>query len=287
MKRKSFVAAVVACGIGMMTSASLADSYVGSVVLTQGSYSSGVGGEFTATISLPNSPVPGDVSSFDPGIVAGGSVAGQAEPIALSNSAFQTFCIQEGVNDVTFNPGSTYYGILTNSVAHGPNSVAAGTAVLFDQFWNGTLSGYNFLNSNSFHDENNQTLTRQESAGALQAAIWVLEGDQSSIANAEGDAGITGDSDAIAQATTWLTNTEAYVATHGAIIPSDVEILELYGPIGSGLGIAQDQLVEVPNSNSPLSVPLPASANMGILLLVGFGGFSALRKLMKRTPRTA
>lgn len=286
MKLRSISVAIAAAALGLMSSASLADSYVGTVVLTQGPYSSGVGGEFTGN-TVYGASVPSAVSAFDPGATSGGIIANQptlisGSPASLVNASaasavFQTFCIQEGQNDVTFNPGNTYYGILTTSVASGPGTISAATAVLFDQFWNGTLANYDYLND--------QSLSRQASAGALQDAIWVAEGDQPSIAAAEGDAGITGNAAAIAQATAWYNYAEAYSGP----LPLDVRILELYGPTDSGTpGIAQDQLVEIPNGfNQGPSVPLPASAGMGFLLLAGLGGYAAMRKVLIRTPRIA
>jgi hypothetical protein len=293
MKRKSFVAAVIACGIGMMASASLADSlYVGTVLLTQSAYSSGYGGEFTGQITASNTPVPPELSGLAP--TPGGTLAPQASNVALNSSSFQTFCIQQGNHDVTFSPGSTYYGITTVSPIGAP-TLNADAAVLFDLFWNGNSAlGYNFSNSGG---------TRAESAGALQDAIWVLEGDDGTINNSSTStdidnaviaasgasvpgAGINGDSAAITQAETWVTN--ALNGTYnGDVSGNTVEVLQMYGPV-DGISPAQNQLVEVPGtSNGPNSVPLPASANMGILLLAGFGGFSVLRKLMKQNPRIA
>jgi hypothetical protein len=293
MKLRNLTVVIAAAALGMMTSASLADSfYVGEVLLTQSVYSSGYGGEFTGQITAPNSPVPSELSGLAP--TPGGTLAPEAS--ALSSSTFQTFCIQQGNHDVTFSPGSTYYGITTTTPIGAP-TLNADAAVLFDLFWNGNLAlGYNFSNSGP-------GLTRVESAGALQDAIWVLEGDDGTINNSSTSAdidaaviaasgasvpgaGINGDSNAIAQAEAWVTN--ALNGTYnGDVSGNTVEVLQMYGPV-DGISAAQNQLVEIPGlSNGPLPVPLPASANMGILLLAGFGGFSALRKLMKRTPRMA
>jgi hypothetical protein len=125
-------------------------------------YYSGNGGEFTL---YPSFPVPSDyVPLITSGIGAGGP-------------NFQTFCVEttEFVNipsgnyEVVFNNGAVY-GNGGGNGSYDPLSV--GTAWLYYQFQLGTLSGYDYTASG-----------RATSAGALQQAIWFLEGETGGVNN--------------------------------------------------------------------------------------------------------
>jgi hypothetical protein len=124
----------------------------GTIVLTQGPYSYGSGGEFTAT---PDQPSSLSSSSYDLGLTA-------------TATSFQTFCIELTEE---FTPGVTY------NATPGPNAmgggvgggvggdpVSEGTGWLYSEFATGNLADYNY-----------QPGGRQASAGLLQSAIWMLE----------------------------------------------------------------------------------------------------------------
>lgn len=115
-----------------------------SVVLTQGSYSYDVGGEFTATTSQ--------------------SFLNNYVPSTIVNGGFETFCIETTVN---FTPGSTYSYNLSNTDSLG-RQLTEGAAFLYYEFAKGTLTGYVY----------NNIAQRQADAGLLQAAIWWLQGNQ-------------------------------------------------------------------------------------------------------------
>ena len=113
---------------------------------------SGFGGEFSVTnfsgIVIPAS---------GPGVNIGGGV-------------FQTFCVE--TEDVIF--GDLYSWTLNTEVVFGgfgggsPDPLSPQTAYLFTQFWNGTLSNYNYTIGPG----------RVDSAFALQLALWELEDDR-------------------------------------------------------------------------------------------------------------
>ena len=116
------------------------------IVLTQGPYSSGAGGEFTATTS--------------------------------ANGVFNTFCLEYGEH---FYPGRTYtYSISDRAIQGGPNTqpgavpgediISVGTAWLYRQFAQHTLANY-------------FTGTEQANAGLLQNTIWWLEDERTDPGN--------------------------------------------------------------------------------------------------------
>jgi hypothetical protein len=116
-----------------------------SVVLTQGSYSYDVGGEFTA-VTTPQSFLNNYVAS------------------TIVNGGFETFCVESAV---FFDPGVSYSYILSNTDSQG-RQLTEGAAFLYYQFAKGTLAGYVY----------NNTAQRKTDAGLLQAAIWWLQGNQ-------------------------------------------------------------------------------------------------------------
>ena len=134
------------------------------IVLYQGPYSYGDGGEFTA------------MTSGSPSLVN----LGEYSPYTGTANSFQTFCVQTAVD---FAPGVTYnYAASLDSLGStgypAPNTtlgtpdsfpLAEGTAWLYSQFARGTLQGYDFSNASG---------QRWADAGELQAAIWYLQGNQ-------------------------------------------------------------------------------------------------------------
>ena len=121
------------------------------VKITKGSYQTGSGGEFTATI------IDGDTSGFTNGY------------------QFQTFCLEQ---NETLSFGNTYYFEINDGAVNGglggqdPSSsgydpLDAKTAWLYNQFASETLTGYDFTPATA--------ADRKADAGLLQNAIWALE----------------------------------------------------------------------------------------------------------------
>lgn len=186
-------------------------------------------------------------------------------------SLFQTFCMERKEN-LLFDgvAGSTYdYAINDRAIAGGE---AAGfdlldfkTAYLFDQFWKGTLSSYNYLTEGADDDDNTvYNQTRGESATSLQLAIWSIEGELFS-------AGLQAEFAADAQANAWVS--EATLAGWTNI--GDVRVLNVYA-LGSDHSIKdnyrQDVLVEISQ------VPLPPAALLGFGLMSALGAVDFVRR---------
>ncbi len=141
MKKMTINGAGLILGLGMLVPQVRANS----VVLTQDAYSYDVGGEFNAVTSPDN---------FLP----------YYSPLAVVGNGFQTFCIETAVE---FSPGNTYSYTLSSSDSQG-RDLTQGAAFLYDEFGHGVLPNYDYADAGA----------RQSDAGALQAAIWWFQGEQ-------------------------------------------------------------------------------------------------------------
>jgi hypothetical protein len=202
-------------------------------------YSYGNGGEFRAVGN-------GDVNA----IVNWSAYASSTSGSASGQQYFQTFCIEASEY---FTPGKTYSASLSQNAMYGNQSpsgdpLSIGTAWLYSQFAAGTLSGYNYT-----YGGGRQSAT---SAGAVQQAIWWLEGESGGVKNSF----ITA-----AEAALGLDDTGIKGNANGAY---GVYALNLGNP-----GAVQDQLVIV--------VPEASTIIAGALLLLPFGA-STLRILRQR-----
>lgn len=180
-------------------------------------YSAGVGGEFTAT------PLSGNVG-----------LTGLASD--LSGDSFQTFCMEY---DEHFHPGNVFTvvintGAVGGDVPSGFDPLDERTAYLYTLFRTGALGTYNYGGS------------RQDTARALQRAIWFIE-DENGGAN---NSFVALANAAVAPGGDW----------YGRGI-GDVRVMNLYNHDGSR---AQDQLTIVPTP--------------GVLALVGLAGVRAGRR---------
>jgi hypothetical protein len=173
MRKLVFIALVC----GFVAAPALADIYGGRVLYNRvGGYFSGNGGEFT----LSSDGGPGlllDLSAYINGVTKN----------VLGSSDFQTFCVE--TSEYVFQPmdivvSTTFINESTGAVS-GPGSHAilgskpygdnldARTAYLYTKFVQGTLAGYNYTAGAG----------RVASAGALQAAIWWIEGEAGGVNN--------------------------------------------------------------------------------------------------------
>jgi len=161
-------------------------------------------------------------------------------------TGFETFCIQ---TDVSISTTTAYnYSVSLNAI--GGNyaiPLSEGTAWLYSQFAQGTLSGYDYANTGG---------QRQADAGELQAAIWALQGNQSLRGYVSGTTGNTFYQEAV-NALGGNIDTAATTNTDFG-----VEVLNLTGQCGCP---AQNQLVYVTPGHEGPSVPDGGSA----LLLLG------------------
>lgn len=164
-----------------------------------------------------------------------------ATPLSLTNDGnFQTFCVQ---SQVQYTPGGTYNVYFSPIGAPGGPALNEPTAYLYDLFIRGTLPVYDYLNAGP---------SRQSNAGALQYAIWQLEGQNTTGLAANPDPALT----------TFYVNLATTNAAPGNFY--GVSIMVLYTGDINNPTFAQNQLVE-----------LPAPGSLGLLAV---GGLMASRR---------
>jgi hypothetical protein len=134
------------------------------VALWDGPYSYGIGSAFTA-LTIPS---------------LNGSYASAATETINGQTGFQTFCLQTGVD---VDPGSGSYPAVTYnyslSLATTPDGfpLKEGTAWLYSQFAQGTLNNFDYSNLGTSLTPGSSA-SRAIDNGALQSAIWYLQGGQ-------------------------------------------------------------------------------------------------------------
>ena len=207
-------------------------------------YQNGQGGEFVAldtTSGLPVSWVPSGYDSKATYKFPTGSLTGL--------TGFDTFCVEGGSNDIYYTPGVSYSYTESEQILGGPMGtldLSQGAAWLYANFAKGSLSGYHYTSAARLGD-----------AGALQSALWFLEGEISDPNNVFSNLAIShfGLADALKS-----------VNSSGAS-NFDVSVLNLRGP-------AQNQLIyngrKVPDAGSTLA-----------LLGLALGGLVAVRRKMQ------
>jgi hypothetical protein len=117
--------------------------------------------------------------------------------VGVSGSYFQTFCVE---HDEFVTPGTTYNFNVSTAADNGGVNTNSGdplgcrTAYLYTQFWNGTLSDYDYELGSG----------RAASATALQQAIWYLENEVSySSLNSQARAWVDEATDAVSAGGSW------------------------------------------------------------------------------------
>jgi len=147
MHRNACVVSALLAGVGLCAGASAQ-----TLKLTQNPFSVGNGGEFTVTVLSGNAGLTG--------------LAGDLSPVT-----FETFCVEHNEN---FQPGETLSFVMnTGAVGGGVSGQTSPsfddldprTAYLYTEFRYGTLAGFDY------------GAGRTASAGALQDAIWFIEGE--------------------------------------------------------------------------------------------------------------
>ena len=212
--------------------------------VTMGVFDAGSGGNYRAN---PNSELDWVISNYALGKSTDGTW-------------FGTFCIEKneyfsngGVYDVGLNDGAVNGGI--SGAVSGKDVISVGTAFLYENFVLGTLSGFNY------GDTNASTAVRL-SAKQLQNTIWYLEGEITSVSQGYGSAGY-GSFLSLAQSQT------NYASDYSG---SAVKVMNLTS--NDGRNFHQDQLVYtgVPDAGATLS-----------LLAIGLVGLGAARRLFGKS----
>jgi hypothetical protein len=178
----------------------------------------------------------------------------------LPNSIITTFCVER--NEYVYGVGDVYNATLNTAAVNGgvgggnPDPISPQTAFLMSAFSGNALVGYDYtLNSAG----------RNDSASALQAAIWLLENEISQLSDVVGGSVLT-----LAQSFITAANASGWTTI------GNVGVLNLTNANGTPL---QDQLVIVPAGTPGVVVPLPAGAIAGLAL---FGVLAVRQSLVRR-----
>ena len=183
------------------------------------------GGEFTAlTTGLPGSQVPNGYSPL-------------ATLVVGSTTGFETFCIEDGVD---FSVGQTYNFTLGTAVQQNNSQLSAGVAWLYMEFATGQLAGYNYTNA----------AARLTDAGELQAAMWYLQGEPADGGDAFNGVGVSVEIPSPTWPQPHWEALEMRMAPGTSSTLFGVRVMELTNQ--STGGIAQDQLIYVPDSGATL-----------------------------------
>jgi hypothetical protein len=208
----------------LLIGVAVAHGTANSVVLLQQSYSYDVGGEFNANTT----------QNFLP----------QYNPAAIVGTGFETFCIETTVD---FYPGQTYTYTLGLQDSLG-RDLTKGAAYLYQQFSKGVLADYDYTSPS----------LRNADAGALQAAIWWFQGEQTYGGYPNPIIGNVFFENALSHFGGWNNAEEAVADNYG------VEILQMWGNDHTA---AQNQLILVPDG-----------ATTAGLLSFGFVAMAAVRR---------
>jgi hypothetical protein len=136
----------------------------GTVALWDGPYSYGIGSAFTA-LTTPS---------------LNGGYAPAATETINGQTGFQTFCLQTSVG---VDPGSSSYPAVTYNYSLSLDTtpdgfpLKEGTAWLYSQFAQGTLNNFDYSNLGTGMTPGSSA-SRAIDNGALQSAIWYLQGGQ-------------------------------------------------------------------------------------------------------------
>jgi len=219
----------------------VAPATMASIVIDQGPWSYGNGGEFTV-LPTTGDPLNGVLGFYD------STVKGQHTNNSGSGG-FQTFCIEE---NEYFTPGQTYTYSLSDmakfnafDTSHGydplkgGDPLSIGTAWLYNEFTKGTSGALAAI-----YDFNNTSGLRNADAGQFQIALWALENEVAAPTN-----------NIYLNLVTTTLHTNVYADANGAYGIKAINVFQN--------GVAcQDQLVKTP---IPSAVWLLGSGLVGLI----------------------
>lgn len=250
-----------------LAAASVSSAYSTQIALSGGPYQNWIGGEFTATVS-------NNTNDLDAYI---GTYSSLTSTNTDTTNTFQTFCIEYNEH---FNWNTPYTAAVSDAainggVTNGTDPISVGSGWLYSQFAQGFLKddlGNSYFTSGS----------RNTNAGALQNAIWWLEGeittDQSNNKYIKAAAAALG-----------VASTVPTVPAGGTGLASDalggkdaawfgVYALNM-GPLTSSGAQHQDQLIYKYTGNR-----VPDGGATLLLLGLGLSGMGALQRHLRKTP---
>jgi hypothetical protein len=217
-----------------------------------GAYQTGVGGEFTFSIS-------------DPTLISG--YASTTRNQGGSANSFQTFCVEGGEN---IYANQTYSAVFNNQTVSSNVRLTVGASFLYSQFAQGRLTtAFNPALTSSYNYTGSAT-GRENSANLLQRAIWLLMGGQEGL-----NAGNIGVNPFISLVLSRFGSLAAANVT-AATGADHVYVLNL---LDSGGRNAQDQLIYTTAAIIPA---VPDGGTTAIMLGIGFTGATILSRRLRR-----
>lgn len=205
------------------------------------------GGEFKVTKFTDDADNPVGVPAMGAGVQVAGGV-------------FQTFCLERNEH-LNFNTDLNWEyndeAVLGGIGGGSPDPLDARTAYLYNQFWHGTLSDYDYQLGETH---------RRVSATALQLAIWYFEEELDA---GGGQADLHDEFNANQQANDWVDEANDWLNNHEGAGIGNVRVLNLSLVTREGETLRQDVLV---------LVPLPSAALLGLGLMSGAGAFGLIRR---------
>lgn len=184
------------------------------------------------------------------------SYASMGSGVRVSPWLYQTFCLEVSEQmqfgrTLNFSAGTSAVGG-GGGATNGSDPLGAATAYLYTQFYNGTLSGYDYTQGSG----------RTADATSLQLAIWKLEGE------VDGNSTLEGHYANNSQAQSWVSAANSAVSNGSWSGLGSVVVLNVTDSRGSNL---QSVLAVT-------AIPLPPAALLGLGLMTGVGGFGLLRR---------
>jgi hypothetical protein len=248
---KSVAFASIAVTTAAFSPALMADT----VELYYGPHAYYVGGEFTAVTT------PSYNANYSPLALVNVTDANN-----VTQTGFETFCMQTGVDFTPYNWGNpTPYNFTysLNSIG-APDAFALteGTAYLYYQFSIGQLAGYDYTGPGRNYD-----------AGELQAALWNLQGGQSYPGFPSATSGNPFYADALAALGANI-GVDATLATDYG-----VEIMNMTDGNGNP---AQNQLIYLGGGSDHGYTPVPDGGTTLGLLGLSLGGIAAVRRSLSK-----
>ena len=173
----------------------------------------------------------------------GNTGGGEFNATTSANGNFVTFCLEYSEH---IQMGVQYYYQISTATTANNDPISLATAWLYNQFLNGTLSGYDYT------PDIGSEVGHRNSANALQRAIWFLEDE----VGGDGYGGSTYVVDALAATAALAAPGEngKTAAANGAYGVKVMNMWQNYDARTGYSGAKQDQLIRVPDGGTTLAL---------------------------------